>query len=110
LTVAALLAGAARAADAPPEKPTYTELPPGRYSVAITGMLCTVCARAITIEWAKLPEVEKAEVDFDRERAVVTVRLHKTLPVSTLRRVLRRAEKTVNLDARLDVGDIAYLP
>lgn len=107
---AVLLAGAARAADAPPAKPIYTELPPGRYSVEITGMLCTVCARAIAIEWKKIPEVEKAEVDFAKERAVVSIRLDKTLSVSALRRVLRRAEKVSNLDARFDVGAIAYLP
>jgi copper chaperone CopZ len=108
--VAALLAGAARAADAPPERPTYTELPPGRYSVQITGMLCTVCARAIEIEWSKVPGVEKAAVDFDREGATVTVRLHETVPVSALRRVLGRAGKASNLGARFDVGAIAYLP
>ena len=89
---------------------TYKKLPPGRYSVTVTGMMSTVCARAIEGEWKKLPEVENAAVNFDQESAVVTVRLDKTLAVSVLRKALRRAEKLANLGARYAMRDIKYIP
>jgi copper chaperone CopZ len=104
-----LLAVAARAADAP-SAPAYSELPPGRYSVTVRGMICTVCARAIAAEWAKLPEVEKASVDYSKESGVVAVRLDRTLRVSVLRKALRRAEKVADLGARFDLRDIQYIP
>ncbi len=88
----------------------YTELPPGRYSVGVRGMLCTVCARAIAAEWAKVPGVEKASMDFDKDEGVVVVRLDRTLPVSALRKALRRAEKTANLGGRYELLQIQYLP
>ncbi len=103
------LAGSARA-DLPPLPASYNELPPGRYSVGVRGMLCTVCARAIALEWAKLPGVEKATVDFDKEEGVVTVRLDRTIQVSDLRKALRRAAKAANLGARYELLQIQYLP
>lgn len=103
------LAGAANAGD--PKVPVYyTELPPGRYSVSVRGMLCTVCARAIVAEWKKLPEIEKASMDYDRETAVISVRLDRTLPVSYLRKALRRAEKAANLGGRYEHKEIQYIP
>jgi hypothetical protein len=108
----ALAFAAAPAAAAPdgPENPAYKELPPGRYSIAVTGLVSTVCARAVAAEWRLLPEVEKAEVDFDSERALVTVRLDRALRVASLRRALRRAEKLSRLGARYDLKDILYKP
>ena len=101
-----LLAAAARAADAP----AYSELPPGRYSVALRGMICAVCARAIAAEWAKLPEVEAAEVDYEKESGLVTIRLDRTLRASALGKALRRAERVANLGARFELGDVRYVP
>lgn len=103
------LAGAARAS-APALPLYYSELPPGRYSVDVRGMLCTVCARAVAAELAKLPEVEKASMDFDREQGVVAVRLDRTLQVSALKKALRRAEKAANLGARYELRQIQYIP
>ncbi|MDX6770088.1 MAG: heavy metal-associated domain-containing protein [Elusimicrobiota bacterium] len=105
-------AAAAAAAPAPakPAPPAYEELPPGRYSMSVTGMVSTVCSRAVAAEWGRLPEMEKVEVDFDAERAVILVRLDRTLKVSTLRRALRRAEKLARLGARYDLKDIEYVP
>ena len=105
-----LLAAAARAADAPGGAPVYTELPPGRYSVVLRGMICTVCARAIAAEWAKLPAVEKASVDYDKGAGVVAIRLDRTLQVSALRKALRRAERAANLGARFELSGIRYIP
>jgi len=82
----------------------------GRYSAPLKGLLCTVCARAVAAEWMKIPAVEKASVDFDAGRVVVTVRLGKTVSVSTLRRALRRAERTANLGDHFALGDFAYIP
>ena len=104
------LAAAARAADAPGPSVTYTELPPGRYSIEIRGMICTVCARAIAAEFAKDPGIAKAAVDYHTETAVVDVRLDRTLQVSALRKALRHAEKVSNLGARFTLGDIRYIP
>jgi copper chaperone CopZ len=105
-----LLAAAARAAQAPGPAVGYRELPPGRYSLEIRGMICTVCARAIAAEWAKLPEVAKASVDYHAEAGVVEVRLDRTLQVSVLRKALRRAERVANRGARFSFGEIRYIP
>jgi hypothetical protein len=106
LLLAVVLSAPAYAAA--PNAREFTELPPGRYSISLTGMLTTVCGRAIAAEWAKLPEVEAASVDFDKSTAYVTVRLDRTLRVASLRKTLRRAEKLANLGARYDLRDIAY--
>jgi hypothetical protein len=108
LALLLLLAAAARAAA--PGAPAYTELPPGRYTVAVRGMICTVCARAIAAEWAKLPEVEKSSVDYEKESGIVSIRLDRTLQVSSLRKALRRAERVANIGARYELKDIQYIP
>lgn len=104
------LAAAARAADAPGPAVAYRELPPGRYSVEIHGMICTVCARAIAAEWARDPAIAKAAVDYHTDSGVVEIRLDRTLQVSALRKALRRAERVSNLGARFTLGDIRYIP
>ena len=107
----ALLLAAALTSPAFAAAPTtreFTELPPGRYSVALTGLVSTVCGRAIAAEWAKLPEVESASVDYDKSTAFITVRLDRTLKVASLRKTLRRAERLANLGARYDLSSIAY--
>ena len=94
--------------DSPP--PSYQELPPGRYSVGVHGMLCTVCARAIAAEWEKMPEVEKATVDFNKDQGIITVRLDKTLQVNAIYKGLRRAERLANMGGRYDLRLIKYIP
>lgn len=96
------------ASAASPTAREFTELPPGRYTIAVAGLVSTVCGRAIAAEWAKLPEVESASVDFDKSVAQVTVRIDRTLKVAALRKTLRRAEKVANLGARYDVREISY--
>jgi copper chaperone CopZ len=103
-----LRTGLARADD-PPENSYETELPSGRYSISIQGMLCTVCAKAITAQWTKLPEVKSAAIDFNRERAIVSVRLNKTLPVDNLRASLVEAQKVSNLGVQYEIGRIEPL-
>jgi hypothetical protein len=106
LLLAAALALPARAAPATARE--FTELPPGRYTITLSGLMTTVCSRAIAAEWAALPEVESAAVDFDKSVASVTVRLDRTLQVASLRKTLRRAERLSNLGARYDLRDISY--
>ena len=106
LLLAAALTG--RAWAAAPVAREFTELPPGRYTIALTGLLSTVCGRAIAAEWGKLPEIESVSVDFDKSFAVVAVRLDCTLKVASLRKSLRRAEKLANLGARYDLRQISY--
>ena len=110
LAVLLLVAGAARAAVAPGAAPAYTELPAGRYAVVLSGMLCTVCARAIAAEWAKLPEVESSSVDFEKESGVVTIRLGRILKVAALRKALRRADRVANLGSHFDFSGLKYIP
>lgn len=104
--LAVALASAASAAS--PTTREFVELPAGRYTVSVSGLLCTVCGRAVAAEWAKLPEVESVTVDFDKSHAILAVRLNQTLKVAALRKTLRRAEKLANLGARYDVRDISY--
>jgi hypothetical protein len=106
LLLAAALTSPARSA--PSGAREFTELPPGRYTIAVTGLLSTVCARAIASEWSKLPEVESAYVDFDKSAATVSVRLDSTLKVASLRKTLRRAEKVANLGVHYDMLAISY--
>lgn len=106
LLLAAALTGPAYAAA--PTAREFTELPPGRYAITLTGLLTTVCGRAIAAEWAKLPEVESASVDFEKSTASLTVRLDRTLKVASLRKTLRRAERRANLGAHYDMLDISY--
>jgi len=106
LALSIVLAAAAQAAA--PTTREFVELPPGRYTVSVSGLLCTVCGRAVAAEWAKLPEVESVTMDFDKSHAIVAVRLDRTLKVASLRKTLRRAEKLANLGARYDVRDISY--
>ncbi len=102
----AALAASAHAAS-PTARP-YEELQPGRYTVIVSGLLCTVCGRAVASEWSKLPEVESVVVDFDKSHAIVSVRLDKTLKVAALRKTLRKAERLANLGAKYDVREISY--
>lgn len=107
----ALLLAAALAAPAFAASPTtreFTELPPGRYTIALTGLISTVCGRAIAAEWARLPETEAASVDFEKSAADLTVRLDRTLKVAALRKTLRRAEKVANLGGHYDLRSITY--
>ena len=105
MLAAALSSPALAAAPAARE---FAELPPGRYTMTLTGLISTVCSRAIAVEWSKLPEVESAAVDFEKSTALVSVRLDRTLTVASLRKALRHAEKIANLGARYDLRGISY--
>lgn len=109
LLAAVLIAPANAAAPVNPMTRNFSELPPGRYAVALTGLISTVCGRAVAAEWAKLPEIESARVDFDKSTAIIAVRIDRTVRVSSLRKTLRRAEKLANLGGRYDIRDISYL-
>jgi hypothetical protein len=104
-----VLTCAAGAFAAPASAPTYTTLPPGRYSIALQGLICTMCAKAVAAQWSKFPEFEKVEVNFASASAVVTVRLNASVAVSDLTKALKRAEKVANLGARFSLGEIRYL-
>ena len=88
----------------------YKKLPSGRYAVKVSGMLTTTCGRAIELELAQLPEIESAQVDFDAERLVFTIRLDQTLRVSALKRALHRAAVRVNLGTDYIAEKISYSP
>ena len=108
LFLALALASSGSAYAAPTNAREFVELPPGRYTIALTGLLSTVCGRAVSAEWARLPEVDSASVNFDKSEATVSVRLGRTLKVSVLRKTLRRAERLANLGGHYDLRGIAY--
>src|SRR5688572_24933925 len=91
-----------------PAKREFTELSAGRYRIILTGLVSTVCGRAIAAEWSKLPEVEYASVDFVKSTAEIVVRLDRTVQLASLHKAFRRAEKIANLDAHYDMSDITY--
>ena len=106
LLLAAALTSPARAASAAARE--FTELPPGRYTLTLSGLMTTVCGRAIVAEWSALPEVESASVDVEKSTASLTLRLARPRPVAAQRKTLRRAERLANLGARYDLRDISY--
>jgi copper chaperone CopZ len=88
----------------------YRELPPGKYAVGVSGLLCTVCARALAAELAKVPQIESATADFHKEQAVIVVKLDATLTVNDVYRAMRRAERLSNLGGRFELRDVKYIP
>jgi hypothetical protein len=116
LNLAALLlaAGAAWAApgfNLPSEAATsYKTLPSGHYAVKVIGMITTTCGRGIEIEVMRLPEVEEAKVDFDKETLYLTVKLNRTLRLPALRKALHLASDRVNLGVDYFVGRITFIP
>jgi len=106
--LALVLALAALAGRAPAAERQFVELPPGRYTMSVKGLLCAVCARAVAAEWKKLPEVEDASVSRESGKAELTVRIDRTLKVASLVKALKRAETTANLGASYQMSGIAY--
>jgi hypothetical protein len=49
-------------------------------------------------------------MDYDKEAGVVAIRLDRTLQVSSLRKALRRADRTANMGTRYELRDIQYIP
>jgi cation transport ATPase len=80
----------------------------GHYEVAIDGMLCHACAKAIAEQVSALGEVEKASVDFDTATLLVTVKAGSKLNPSKLNRALRRASERVNLGQELKAAAIRH--
>ena len=107
LACAILLAAAALGESPAPQPQVLNE---GRYLVAVSGMLCHACARAIELELAKLPEVEAVRADFERERVSLAVRKGQALKVSALRKGLRRAAQRVNLDTDFEIAGVSPAP
>ncbi len=73
-------------------------------------MLCTVCGKAIEQELAKLEEVESAKADFELDRVLLSIKIERTLKVSSLRRALQKAARRVNMGAKFDVASLQYRP
>jgi hypothetical protein len=92
------------------EAAAYQELPSGRYAVKIIGMLTTTCGRGIEAKVLKRPEVESAQVDFEKETLTLTIKLNRTLRLSALRKALHAAADQVNLGTDYLVGKITFLP
>ncbi len=52
--------------------------------IGVQGMSCKFCARSVEKNLMKLEAVEKAEVDLEAGRAVVTIKPGKQVPIKTL--------------------------
>ncbi|MBI5239265.1 MAG: hypothetical protein HY926_02235 [Elusimicrobia bacterium] len=117
LRLAALILAAGTAWSGPKEfslpsedAKAYKRMPSGHYAVKVIGMLTTTCGRGIEIETMRLPEVESAKVDFDKETMFLTVRINHTLRLPTLRKALHLASDRVNLGVDYFVGRITFIP
>jgi len=99
---------------APPGDPVaaaeLSDLKGGRYTVKLSGLVCSVCTRAITAELSQLKEVEAATADFERAELTIKVRPDKVLTLSKLRSTLKRAAKRANLGATYTVESVRYRP
>lgn len=104
----AVLAACALAASPPPLE--FPDMLSGRYELKLSGLLCSVCARAVAAELAKLDEVDSAKVDLDRDAVLVTVKLERKLKIRSVRRALSRAARRANLGAAYEIAGIKYLP
>lgn len=96
------------AAPAASAKQAFPDLAAGRYEIRMDGMLCHTCARIITEEVAALPQVEKAQADFERGVLTVTIRSGQTLKMRRLQRALRRASKRADLDTQFTIQAVEY--
>lgn len=101
------LAGAASSKTASRE---LSDLKGGRYSVKVSGLLCSACVRAIVAEVSQLREVDDVKADFDRSELLVRVKPDRVVTLSALRRALNKAAKKVNLDAHYEVESVRYKP
>jgi hypothetical protein len=114
LTAAAMktliLAACLAAAPARAAVDEHLLLTPGTYTVAISGLLCTTCAKTIVSEVGRLPEVQSAHVDFEQDRLIIAIRGGRSLRFSHLVKALKRAAKIVNLPTRFEVESVRYRP
>lgn len=84
------------------------DLTAGRYAVKVSGLLTRTCESVVASEVSRLPEVEKAGADLERDEIYVVVRLGKTLRASVLRKALARASKRVNLGSPIEIEAVRY--
>lgn len=93
------------AADSPA---ALRDLTAGQYELKLSGLLCWACARAVAVELSRVPGVERASADFDRQAIEVSVKSDKTVPAAQVRKALRRAERLANLGGHYEVVSLAY--
>jgi len=82
----------------------------GRHLIAVSGMLCHLCEKAIALELGRLPEVESVEADFDRGEVRLSVRKGRKLEAAALRKGLRRAAKRANLGNEFELEGASPAP
>lgn len=103
LTLVIFLCAPLFAADKP-----VVDMTAGRYAVKVSGLLTRTCEKAVAQEVARLPEVEKAGADFEKDEVYLVIRLGKTLRASALRKALARASKRVNLGSPIEIERVRY--
>ncbi len=102
-------AAPAEAAAAPAER-DFPDLTSGRYEIRLSGMLCSVCTRAILAELVKLDDVASARADLERGTITIAVKPKHLLTQRTLRHALRRAAKRADIGTQYDVAAVKYIP
>jgi len=105
---AALLTAISVAAPAAAAKQAFPDLAAGRYEIRLDGLLCHTCGRMIVEEVSALPQVQKAQVDFERGMMTLTVRPGQTLKMGRLQRALKRASKRADLDTQFTIQAVDY--
>lgn len=96
-----------------PEKPvTEPALAPvlreGHWRLAVGGVLCNACTRAIVEGFLKVEGVAKASFDFEDGFAKLTVERGKQVRTAKLERALRLAQRRVDLGGRYTLTETRY--
>lgn len=107
--VAAAPARAERAKNAPVAEPALAPiLREGHWRLAIGGILCNACTRAVVEGFLKVEGVAKATFDFEEGYLKLTVDHNKQVRTSKLERALRLAARRVDLETRYTLSETRY--
>ncbi|TPW19980.1 MAG: hypothetical protein FD126_2146, partial [Elusimicrobia bacterium] len=90
-----------RTKDAPAQEPALAPLlREGHWRLAVGGILCNACTRAVVEGFLQVEGVAKASFDFEDGYLKLTVDHGKQVRTAKLERALRLAARRVDLEAR----------
>lgn len=95
--------------DAPIQEPALAPLlREGHWRLAIGGILCNACTRAVVEGFLQVEGVAKASFDFEDGYLKLTVDHNKQVRTSKLERALRLAARRVDLETRYTLSETRY--
>lgn len=109
LLAAPAAAAPARTKDAPVQEPALAPLlREGHWRLAIGGILCNACTRAVVEGFLQVEGVAKASFDFEEGTLKLTVDHNKQVRTARLERALRLAARRVDLKTRYTLSETRY--